>query len=186
MLIFFDNCSGKSYLENETAALSINQKNKYSILSQLNDALRVKGKYEFILEWPSLKMFYQWRQTNNPVYEYEKNGVYKAEGFEPLYNGSKDSTCWGGLVRTTIKFSNNINSLLDGCPGTSYWYYSIGMYKTVYSQFYNTGYPTTYGRGSGTDLVYLWVRYPFNNFTIFIKKRTKNIIILILIFLISS
>lgn len=170
--VFYDNCTGKSYLDNEAAALFTNGKNKYSVLSQINDAFKVKGKFEFILEWPDLNRYYQWRQTLNPVNEYEKEGVYKAEGFEPIHNGSSEAKCWGGLVRTTMTMANQVNSLLDGCPGVALWHFAVGMYKTVYDEWYKKGYPSDNSEAS--NLVILWIRCPLSQIGLFSCRAPRR------------
>ena len=155
--VFYHNCTGKNYLDNQYSALNINEDNKYSILSYINDQHKINSKYEFILEWPEYKTFYHWRQTNNPVQELETSGVYMAKGFEPIHNGSEDSHCWGGLVRTTLPNNGAINSLLDGCPGINLWYFTIGMYKDSDTSWNDIGYPMVKDH-IATSIVYLWMR----------------------------
>ena len=155
-LIFFHNFTNKSTFQNESEALFCSSVDKYSILLQLTDIFKIGGKFEFIIEYPQNHRYYQWRQTNNPLHELEVSDVGHVAGFEPIYNSTYIYR-WGGLVRTNIKFIGNINSLLDGNPGISYWQFAIGMYANATGGYNETGIPADSGR---TDMVRLWLKLP--------------------------
>ena len=115
LLLFHHDCEGKVFFSNANEVTNSNTENKYSILYTLSDNLKTLKngllKFEFIIEWPdSLKGYYQWRQSMNPLNEKE-GSAFSASGFEPIVNQS-DYGIWGGLVR-----GSESCTLLNGTPG---------------------------------------------------------------------
>ena len=132
---------------------------KYSILSEIGNTMRYDEKYEFIIHWPNLQKYYWWRQTQNPLEENEEEGTMKANGFEPLINGSENIPNWGGLVRTTIFDHVGPSSLLNGAPGIYEWFFAIGLYPNCSNQWKEDGIPADKD-DKATDIVVLWLKVP--------------------------
>ena len=173
--IFYHNFTGKVFFEGEDEVLQTNSYQKYSILLQLSNSSKINNLFEFILHWPDLNDYTQWKQSNNPIYEYESDET-KAEGFQYIKNAS-NPFLWGGLVRTTKLMVNpKPNSLLDGNPGATNWNCAIGMYYWVYEQYHDHGIPAYYG--AIANYVVLWVRTPI--ITSFHHLLRSNILISVL------
>ena len=152
--LFFHNCSGNVKFQDEREALHVNTEQKYSILGDINANMKTKGKYEFILEYPD-NVYYQWRQSSNPIKEIEIEGKNEADGFEPIHQGSNQMNI-SGLVKTTIKIDNNYtNSFLNGEPGNGLWHFAVGMYKDTQPGFLNSDIP---GYPNGVKYETLWVK----------------------------
>ena len=158
MKVFHHNSTGKDYFKDEEEAVSLITEKKFNKLSYINDAYKVRGKFEFIIDWPHLNDYYVWRQDKNPLFEYESEDAPTASGFEPLRNASEASYCvWGGLVRTTRKFYKYINSLIKGCTASKQWHFAVGMYNQTDGRNDDSGIPSHRG---DTDLVEVWIRLP--------------------------
>ena len=116
--------------------------------------MKTNGKYEFIIEYPG-DVYYRWRQSKNPVKEYETQSRKEAAGFESIHQ-EPDEKEIKGLVRTTIKVDNEyISTFLDGCPGESSWYFAIGMYKDSKPNYLNRMIP---GYKENVEYTKLWVK----------------------------
>ena len=160
--VFFHNFTGVVTFKDEAEAKHCNEAQKYSILDEIGPQYKYKGHYEFILEYPSLDYYFQWQQSLSPLEDIESIDKDKAEGFNLIHNGTNNY--FGGLVKTnlTISKNNKINSLLNGYPGDSMWYFGIGMYSCVYEPYASEGPPPA--QNPGTDLVVLWIRDPRRSF----------------------
>ena len=152
--LFSHDCmDGKNNFENKSEALSCNKEGKYSILSELNQSFKIKGKYEFLLEYPELKIYNIWRQTNRPIDEPEIGNSY-VEGFQPLTTLAPYHR-WGGLCLTN---DTSPYSLLNGTPisvGNGGYFFAIGLYKT---SSWNHGLIPT--NDKPVSVVKLWVKFP--------------------------
>ena len=188
--VFYHDSTGQNYFANpEQAKYSLEDK-KYSILANITNAYRVRGKFEFIIYWPSLQLYYRWRQTLNPLLDVETANVNEARGFELLHPIPDPSQAkFGGLVKSTIAEEDTdtgkeyVSTLLDGCPGIYRWFYSIGMYVKSIPHWYNTGkIPSNYGQ---TDIVSLWLLLP-GSITCNMKKYFFTPNFFITIYLLSS
>ena len=156
--VFFHNFTGKVMFNSEDEAIFTNSSQKFSILSLISDVYRINGKYEFILEYPDDKLWWWWSQKNNPIYEIEVEGVYRVDGFESYFS-SVETELWGGLVKTSLKMNERINSLLDGNPGVENWNFGIGMYNWTYYPRNELGFPPH--EGSYSTILNLWLRVPY-------------------------
>ena len=157
MKVFHHDSSGKDYFLNENEAVNLVTEKKYNKFRVANDMFKIRGKYEFIINWPRINEYFRWRQSKNPIDEYEEENKFTADGFEPIRNASDKNGCkWGGLVRTTMKYKNYKNSLIKGCPGQAEWFFAVGMYNTT-DGWYNSGIPDY---KTCTDLVDVWARLP--------------------------
>lgn len=157
--VFYQNFNSGVGFSTAKDALLCNEEDRYSILSELNDSLKLNNKkYEFILYYPELDVYNRWRQTNNPIDEYEATGKTTVDGFHPIHTGAKINE-WGGLAR-----SNGTNAaLLNGTPGqigSGSWWLAIGV--VTGASFYNS-IKTFYNipaHNTGVNISYLWIRVP--------------------------
>ena len=142
-------------------AMNTNAAGKYSILYLLNNKFRTKKrgvlKYEFIMNWPSLTYYYQWRQTKNPLEEIELIGVSKVTGFEPIHVTHTPED-FGGLAND----KNASHTLLNGRIGHSDWYGTLGMLSTAEPYWIGVGIPAF---SEPTNVVDLWIKTPYTTFT---------------------
>ena len=166
MLLMHHDYTGKIMFEDINEAINSNDPKKYSVLNLLNNKYRtIKHgtlKYEFLINWPELSYYYQWRQTNNPLDENDIIGIKEVNGYEPI-NVRHDPWRFGGLS----KDSNHSNTLLNGYQGHQDWCTSIGMIKT--STMRDIGIPASC---EATNIVDFWVKTPFSSFE---SKSQKNI-----------
>ena len=166
---------------NESEARHNIEENKFSILDEINESMRINGKYEFIIEYPN--EYFHWRQSSNPLEETEIINKNAAEGFVSLHNGTEMSK-WGGLVKSSINISGVISSFLEGNPGNDWWMFSIGMYCNIRGWDTKKGIP---GSVSGVPSVRLWVR--INHFGLIcsrnIMKRSFNVNAMLMLILVS-
>ena len=157
MLLFHHDFTGNTLFESKEEAKNSSAPNKYSILYLLNDEYRTMKhnslKYEFIINWPNLTTYYQWRQTKNPLDEEDIIGKFEVDGFEPI-RVKENQTKFGGLA----KDSNYSNTLLNGQLGHVYWCISVGMLTTSVIDWANRGIPASCAPAS---IVQLWVKTPF-------------------------
>ena len=154
-------------IENE--ALYHISKDKFSILANISDKMKVDEKYEFIINYPIEKQYFRWRQSKNPLEEDEESGNAYVDGYELIYNSTKYHENWGGLVKTTLLNGGKINTLLNGLPGNSLWYFAIGMYKDRTYLWEGMRIPA-YNSPIGTSYVSLWIKLPFPLHLIFSCK----------------
>lgn len=156
---------------------------KFSILDEINDSMKINGKYEFIIEYPKYNEYFQWLQSSNPLEEIEVDGKMSADGFQYIHNGSYADK-WGGLVKTTLKYNGVISTLLDGEPGHYYWMFSIGAYCIIQGWDMTTGFP---GSNRGAHKVNIWIRLKQNSsfFTCKAVYRTYSFKTLLAIVLFS-
>ena len=143
---------------NENEALYSMNPNKYSILSELTDALKVNKSFEFHLEYSSYAV--HWKQNDNPLL-IDENDLNSGEvdGLVVFQNNGMRFT---GLARSTIKYMNVICTLLDG-NSNSLWWYAVGMYSYSRSVWLSQYIP---GAGTTEEWMSLRVRVP-NNFCMF-------------------
>ena len=136
----------------EAEAMHNIDENRFSILDEINESMKINNKYEFIIEYPN--EYFHWRQSLNPLKENEVLGKNEAEGFVPLHNGTKVEK-WGGMVKSSIKIDGVISTFLDGNPGNDWWMLSIGIYCNVRGWDFKDHLP---GSVSGVSSVKLWIR----------------------------
>ena len=156
-LVYYLDSSVQTFFSSEEEAKNCNVKGRFSILDSIP---KIKGQttYTFLLEYPVeyKGKYIIWQQSKSPYDDIEVSGVNSATGFSLLKNTI--GTTFNGLVRTAFadQSAKEKVTLIDGNPGTSYWYYSIGMYKATK---YWTAVPGPYDKTSVT-VTALWVRAP--------------------------
>ena len=127
--IFSHDVSNHVEFDNKEEALFVvDQKDKFSILSQINQRDKVfHNSYEFLLEYEQSKYYIRWRQDENPL-EINENDQ-KSNQVAGLTNISSniDHSIFGGLALT--QRDPCIPSLLSGNLNSVDWFFAIGMYK---------------------------------------------------------
>ena len=147
--IFYHNASNHDYFNDaKDALLSLNNKNKYSILKYLPRIHTFEyRKFEFLLEYPGLKGYNRWKQTSNPT---KNNDVYGYEAVE-------SQITWPWYFVGLRKYDSS--TFLAGCskpPG--WWHFAVGSY-TYYSSNNTFPGPTTSSSSNHhIKEAYLWVR----------------------------
>ena len=130
--IFFHDLSSKKEYFNNIDSLYFydeNKPNKFSILINITDNLKIEDRFEFLIEYTE-QDFVEWKQKYNPLFEEEDPKKKAVEGYE-FIDGIEDSE-FGGLSRTTIDLDGCTPSLLNGYVNIVNWYYAIGMYSAEY------------------------------------------------------
>ena len=152
--VFYYDCNDKNYFSGpDEAKYSLDHK-KYSILQNITDDYKIKNSFEFLIYYPSLKTYYRWRQSKNPLNDIEEVGTTEAKGFTLIYPKVDNNLYkFGGLVKSTID-DVTINSLLDGIPGDKGWYFAIGMFSYAKESWLKAGIPAL---TDATDIVSLYL-----------------------------
>lgn len=124
LLVYHFNSKKSSFFTSETEAKSSNLDDKYSILGLINSNMKYYDKYEFLLEYPELKLRNHWRQSDNPcdIEEGSYSDGKEVEGYEPI-SVNMTTKYWGGLVK-----SSKTEVFIDGSANHQYWHYTIGPY----------------------------------------------------------
>ena len=153
LLLVFHNFTAANGFENETEALYSQNPDKYSILSELNDALKYNGKFEFHLEYKDYII--HWAQNDNPL-KLNETLYDKAPGLH-IYRNKTNGNKFSGLVRQVYKIAGCNNSLLDGNSKSGGWYYAVCMYRNAETNWRDKGIP---GANGLEKFMSLWVRVP--------------------------
>ena len=145
--IFYHNCENGEFFSPEEV-YNITTDDKYSILYILDKNVKIRNKFEFLLEYPELNKFNHWRQKNSPTKEKETTitGPYKVEGYQEI-KIQMNTNDWGGLALSTNK-----NTFIEGSIGNqSSWFYAIGQYTEQWTdnKIASSDQPVNY--------VYLWL-----------------------------
>ena len=160
----------KLIFENEQQLKNINDKQRYSILGELNENYRINDKYEFLLYYPDISKFNWWRQSKLPYDETEKEGMGHADGYENVSISMTDNY-WGGLVKQGISLITEKEdcgyecSFIEGSVGDAQYYYSIGLRKPI---------ATVPAENTWVTDVYLWIRILGVNPSILFSKNSLN------------
>ena len=175
--VFYHNMTDLVGFDEVNDALSCNEENKYSILNEINSSLKQRNNiYEFILEYPKLKTYNRWLQSNNPIDETEEEGKLFVEGFHPIHTGAK-SSFWGGLSKTT-NCTGSCFSLLNGSPGNTgndNWLFGIGQLNGAYWYYGSKICKNIPSNGPPVNIVYLWIKLPQNRKITMCKHSTSHI-----------
>ena len=156
--VFYHSYQNKALFSGPDEAKYTISKDKFSIFANLTDDFKIDNKFEFIIYYPENNVYFRWVQNKNPNDELETSDR-KAPGFEDR-GSTVDGFRWGGLVKTTIEESYQINAFLNGNPGYISRYFGIGMYDIVNDYWKNLGIPSYYDGGS-VNFVSIWIRLPF-------------------------
>ena len=126
--VFSHDISNKVEFDNENdAKFVIDQKDKFSILSEINKRDKIFDCYEFLLEYEWSRYFIRWSQSDNPLTVKEFSFTEKkVTGLNIISRNFNDSS-FGGLALTEREPC--APSLLNGNIKDGTWHYAIGMYK---------------------------------------------------------
>ena len=157
LLIFSHNSSRSGLFPNSDAALFSLLPVRFSILSTIEDSWKIDNKFEFMLEYPEHSVRNIWKQSLNPIDDYEsaRPDERTAQGYDEVSIDVSDNG-WGGLVRSSIPSA----TLLDGSvnyvkSGTEYWYYAVGASR----KFYNDESIPFANSSIHANVVKLWIRF---------------------------
>lgn len=178
--LLFHNTTGKVEFENEEEALNYynpNNKQLYSIIGKVNNGSKINNEFEFIIEYPNERKYYQWKQKNFPLYEPDEIGKTSIEGFTLLY---PESSPFKGLAYSLYIPKRGCKpSLFDGDLGSTDFNYCVGMMKcgTAWDH------ATIPGIDGSTYAMSFWMRIININFYTNIRRRERiKIVCFVLIF----
>ena len=173
-LIFFHDLNNATYFDKKEDAYECNEEGRYSTLKKLNKLYKIKGKYEFLIEYPELNKSNQWRQALNPLRQSKDQQESNATGYEPI-DVQMNEMCWGGLFR-----SDSSRSLLDGSRN-GWWHYAIGTSSNEFNPYFP-------GPDNLRKIVKLWVRMPtsLNKNSCIRKMQNHRFGLLFYIFLLNT
>ena len=154
-LIFYHDLNKATFFDNNKDAYECSEEGRYSTLKTLNKQYKIKGKYEFLIEYPEINKSNQWRQTLNPFHQSKDQQENNATGYEPIDIQMSES-CWGGLFR-----SSNNKCLLSGSRN-EWWNFAIGTSSHEFIYYFP-------GPDNLRKIVKLWVRMPTT-----LNKNTCN------------
>ena len=121
--------------------------------------MKINGKFEFLLRYDISEYRYnRWRQTNNPIFEKETEGIKEVAGYEEVHlDYNKTDNKFGGLAVATIEWSGCICSFLVGDLGSKNWYYTVGQYDPYCDPYWNNNIPVDNNNPEAT-CVWLYIR----------------------------
>jgi len=126
VMIFNHDIDQGGYFNNFSDAMYSLNPHKYSIFQLISPDFITDGYFEFLLEYPDVSGFNQWRQDLLPWNNTEVNDE-NAKGYQGI-SISWNASQWGGLVLSNNYYSAtyNVSTLLDGSAGHVNWWYAIG------------------------------------------------------------
>ena len=162
--IFYHNSINDEWFNTDEEFFYCTEDNKYSIFEYITNEFKIEGFYEFLLEYPSVDGYNNWKQKIFPTEAFESLNsdiTYSCSTEEGLFC-SWTGKSWKGLTRS----SESSSSVLDGSFSTKNYWFTIGSKK-----YYNTPkkFPGPAGGNAGSEgttvsEVYLWIRVPSNLF----------------------
>jgi hypothetical protein len=161
--VFFHNSTEGIFFSSKEEARYIITEEKYSILNKINTMMKINGKYEFLLEYPT-GYSNQWKQSNSPLEEKETTTSehYNVSGYEEVNITMRDNY-WGGLALSTSPYT-----LIEGSIGHDTWFYAIGQ-TTSFSNHGNQFASNVWGTCSAM----LWIRIKENLISSFFNKNSR-------------
>ena len=177
LLLFYQNIyTINDFIKEESEFLYVNQRTKFSIFKFINEDFKYDNFYEFLLEYPSLEGYNQWKQGLFPLDCNESEGDKTVD-----FQADSSTLSWSYLFKGLISSSAVSDTFLDGSVDNDKWWYSIGA-KRAYTKQLFPG-PATKGEsGISLSTVYLWIYIPPKLFQMFfystcnIKIQIFNII----------
>ena len=142
-LLFYHDLNKATYFNNKTDAYECNEEGRYSKLKTLKNIDKIKGKFEFLLEYPELGKSNQWKQSINPFRQHLNDGE-NATGYEEIDIQMYDNN-WGGL------FSYDGDNCLLAGSTDGLWHYAIGTAVNSYDPYFP-------GPDCGRKIVKLWIK----------------------------
>ena len=122
LLIFFHNITKESdyFSDDENEFLYVVERQKFSIFKYINGDFNYHGYYEFLIEYPALEGYNQWKQSVFPLDANENNN--ENVGFKE----DESILTWPNLFKGLIRSSVTEKSILDGITNNQYWWFTIG------------------------------------------------------------
>ena len=151
-LIFHHNLVDGIFPSNYSAGFS-QRRHRYSVLSRVNDNFKIDGYFEFILYYPDIEEYCQWKQNVNPMVAPCGSDI----GFEPV------NCTWDNFVPdpennfTGLRLSPSEFTLLDGI-NDGRWHYAIGITKLDTPKYYGMPGPIWYYKNVTINESYLYMR----------------------------
>ena len=169
-LVFYHDLNKATYFSNKEDAKECNEEGRYSTLKSISSIYKIKGKYEFLLEYPEINKSNQWRQSLNPFHQ-SSDGTNNATGYEDI-NVQMNDKYWGGLFR-----KNGDACLLVGSRN-GFWHFAIGVHSEEYKPYFP-------GPSTNSKIVKLWIRMPTSLYknSCKVNRRMNNFSILFYIFI---
>jgi hypothetical protein len=172
---FTYNKPAKYFANYDSSFHTTTNKDLFSLLTIINELMKVNGKYEFLLEYPELNNYFHWRQTSNPL-SVSSSVSSSTIGFEPIH---VPSNYFKGLGLG----SSTTSGLLGICDGECGWHYAIGCHNNLYD-------PKFPGPDINGDFYYvkqalLWIRST-NRVTCIFNQRKISIVHNIILAILSQ
>ena len=148
LIFYHDYTAGDKF--NDDLALLSNDEKRFSIIGLINENFRHNGYYEYLLEYPEVPGYIQWRQSID-IASTTSTQTSKDIGFIKLH---ADYPGFEGLSRSTEPAATTF----DGTPGSYGYWYSVGA-KVDYFGTQFPG-PEYAGQRDGVHYCKLWIRVP--------------------------
>ena len=179
LLVFYHNASNDIIFTSSDEARNCNNEEKFSILNEIDNRMRIDNAYEFLLEYPKdyPGQYNRWTQNWNPLESNTRN----EEGFHFIHLGW-ENYLFEGLALSCTSTSSCCTTLLDGTSDETWWY-SIGM-----CSFCDTNYGLKKPPGPNSQAaneIVLWLRIRKNCKCSCNLYSNKGPLILCFIFLIK-
>ena len=172
--VFYHNTTFGDYFTKYEDVLDSHTPQKFSILGLINEAFKIRGKYEFLLDVPGSKGFNRWRQklhpnettttTNSTMNEYEPIKISWTESFI------------GGIAKS----NSTTRTFFDCSTDYGQWWFPIGAKR--HHTIENT-IPVHRNPDYEGPEIRLWIRIPSGRIQTACKynNRHHNIAIVIIV-----
>ena len=182
MKLLFHNCTGNvEFADTEEALNYYNTSNPqlYSVIGTISNESKIDGRFEFIIEYPIEKKYFQWKQKHFPMYQlgFLKDNNNSTEGFELIH--APEPTTFKGLARTDYDYNatdpNCTPSLFDSDPIN--WKGCVGMMKCKT----DWNHSTIPGIIGSTMAMYFWMKIQNSKYIVTCHQQVVHISIYVLI-----
>ena len=150
LLVFYHNTTFGDYFHSLDEVYDSHTAQKFSILGIINEAFKIRNKYEFLLDVPGFKGFNRWRQKYHPNETTQYTNSTMNE-YEPI------KISWVKYFYGGLAVSNDAASFLDCSTDQGDWWYPIGA-KRCYLK--SNTIPIYMNNGNESPEIRLWVRVP--------------------------
>ena len=148
-LIFYHDITNGDIFDDNLALLS-NDAKRFSIIGTINDNFKHNGYFEYLLEYPEVPGYVQWKQSID-IARTTSTQTSEDIGFRKIHS---DYKYFHGLSRST----ESTATTFDGSPATIGYWFSIGA-KAYYCGVAFAG-PCYKTSTNGVHFCYLWIRVP--------------------------
>ena len=152
--IFYHNSTNGNWFRDEEIN-EIYTEEKFSIFGLVKD-LKISDYYEFLLQYPSVEGYNNWKQKVFPLDASQSDNDDVHYYVDDTLHISWPNFNFSGLSRSSTRDS----AILDGC-NDGHWWFSIGAKKDYHTESVNTfpG-PSTEEESYEVQEVYVWIRLP--------------------------